>query len=526
MQRIVSQKSINIKIALLVLCGFTLARAEFLPITLTPDSYNHDLVVEKTASPPLVPVTTASMDSGLANDNFTWYERGYRPDWPSTGLPKAGSRVDSEAVGDHEYQFAPSYKENNAVLVNVQITNATLKVVSPTAYVTLSFLVSGGNGGGKVEYTIHHASGAEQTGSFMCFDWMNGPNAAYTGGGRVNISTFIFNLDPSNPRLYANDVALNNTSSPITTIDFRHLGGAGHQVIFAVSGSTFAGDLFHPILVTGFNQDLIVEADSTYPANLIGFTTAAVEDGTANSGHTWYEQGYYPPAPETGLPAAGANISSVSALDHHYRFAASYTNNNGIMIDAENPNATILPSSPAHYAMLSFLTAAGHGPVTNRCIVQHHDGTSETNSFVSPDWLDVGPCVFAANGRVKLNRRLVDNLNSPRLFAADISLANQISQVTNLVLNFIGGGLNSHAVIFAVSGSDVSTPPVTAARLSIIGTPGGGWLINSTAPGRLQSTGTLEGNRTVWRDEGRITTSVRTIPGLTESSRFYRVVSP
>src|SRR5262249_25168032 len=182
----------------------------------------------------------------------------------------------------------------------------------------------------------------------------------------VNVSTFTFDMDPSNPRLYATDVALNNTSSPVTSIDFGYMGGTGHRVIFAVSGSTYASDPFSPITVTGFNQDVVVEADSTYPATLIGSTTAASEDGTANSGNTWYEQGYYTPAAATGLPAAGARITSGADPDHHYQLAASYTNNNAVLIDAENPSATILPLSPAPYAALSFLTAAGHGPVTNR----------------------------------------------------------------------------------------------------------------------------------------------------------------
>jgi len=176
--------------------------------------------------------------------------------------------------------------------------------------------------------------------------------------------------------------------------------------------------------------------------------------------------------------------------------------------------------------MLSFLTASGHGPVTTRCIVEHQDGTSETNLFVSLDWLADEPCAYEANGRVKLSRRLIDTLSRPRLFSADISLANQESAVTNLTLNFVAGGLNSHAVIFAVSGLDVLTPPVAAAKLLISPTQGGGWIIRSTVPGRLQSTERLEVNGTIWREEGRITTSLGINPLPTETIRFYRVVSP
>ena len=506
----------------------TIGRADFIPVLLTPDTYNQDIVVEKTALPPLVPVTTASMDGGLANDNFTWYERGFRPDWPTTGLPKAGTRRDSEAAGDHEYQFAPSYKENNAVLIDSLLTNAAFAVVNPAAYVTLSFLVSGGNGGGKVAYTIHHQDGLSQTGAFNCFDWFNGPNAAYTAAGRINVSTFGFDMDPGNPRLYACDVALTNNNSPVTSIDFGYVSGAGHEAIFAVSGCARAGERFTPLPVTGYNQDIVVEASSTYPGFLAGFTTASMDDGSANSGNTLYEQGYYPPAPTTGLPPAGATITAAAAPDHRYTLAPSYTNYNVVLVDESNPTANITPVVPGRFARLSFLTSAGHGPVTNRCIVQHQDGSSETNRFIAPDWFDSAPGAVPANGRVKLSQRLVDilNVNGPSLFAADLNLVNTSSPVTNLVVSYAGGGLNSHAVIFALSGSDVSAPPVVAAKLSVSSSPDGGWLIYSTSPGRLQFTSALQGDHTVWKDEGQISTALRINSAPTEPARFYRVVSP
>ena len=468
------------------------------------------------------------MEGGLANDKFTWYERGYRADSPSSGLPKAGTRQLSEAVADHEYQFAPSYTENNAVLIDADVKSATLVMVNPSACVTLSFLTAGGNGGGKVAYTIHHQDGTSQAGSFICVDWINGFTAAYTGAGRIDLNTYTFNVDPGNPRLYPCDVSLTNIGSPVTSIDFAYVNGAGHSVIFAVSGCTHAGAWFNPLLFTDYNQDIVVEASSTYPSFLGGFTTAAMDDGSANSGSTFYEQGYYPPAPTTGLPPAGATIAAVSAPDHRYTLAPSYTNNNVVLIDRTKPTANLMPVAPARYARLSFLTSAAQGPATNRCIVQHSDGTSETNNFVVPDWFDTAPRAFGASGRVMLNRRLVDSLkvNGPNLFAADLALVNTVSPVTNLVVSFAQGGLNSHVVIFAVSGSGTPQPPVTAARLSVCSAVGGGWLISSTAPGRLQSTAILQGDRTMWKDEGQITTNVRVNPGPNEPAKFYRVASP
>src|SRR5262245_47385896 len=84
------------------------ARADFVPIALTSNSYNHDVVVERSAPPPVVPSTSASMDAGQENTGFSWYERGYNPDAIATGLPVAGALLISDVATDHQYRFAPS----------------------------------------------------------------------------------------------------------------------------------------------------------------------------------------------------------------------------------------------------------------------------------------------------------------------------------------------------------------------------------------------------------------------------------
>jgi hypothetical protein len=276
--------------------------------------------------------------------------------------------------------------------------------------------------------------------------------------------------------------------------------------------------------VTGYNADLVVEASSTQPNFLTGCTTAAVEDGAANAGNTWYEQGYYPPAPETGLPGAGTTIIAAAASDHRYRLAPSYLENNAVLLDADNPRARISFAVPAPYSGLSFLTSSGHGPVTTECIVHHLDGTSETNSIIARDWLDESPMVVAG-ARVKLSKRLVDSLHSPKLYAEDFHLVNTSSPITNLSLAFQSGGLNSHAIIVAVSGEDVSTPPAVGSSLWIAVGGDGALLLNSSVSGKLQSTTRLEGDQTIWRDEGSISGTITLSYPKNEPVRFYRVLS-
>jgi hypothetical protein len=251
-----------------------------------------------------------------------------------------------------------------------------------------------------------------------------------------------------------------------------------------------------------------------------------MDNGAANSRTTWYERGYYPMALETGLPAPGTSFISEQDPGHQFVMPPSYCENDAVLIDATDPKASLTPSTPAPYSRLSFLTASGHGPVTNQCVVNHSDGTSETNSFISPDWYDDLPPAFTAQGCVSVSTKLLSalNSNSPRLFAVDLSLTNSKSAITNLWLSFGGGGNDSHAIIFALSGT-TDSPPVQIPTLSIAHGPDGALIIRSSSSGLLQSTLALKGVDTIWRDEREIFQIITLAPALNEPARFYRVVA-
>jgi hypothetical protein len=511
-------------IAAALLAGY--ARADFVPIPLTTDSFNHDIVVEKTAPPPLMPATTASMDSGSANTGYAWYERGYNPLWAATGLPIAGSTFTGDVPG-HDYVLAPNYKSNNAVMIDSTLTGATLTLTTPSAYSRLSFLATAANGPGTVQFTIHHQNASIETGSFNCPDWLSTINEAFVASGRVDVNTFMLDGARDNyPVLFSRDISLTNTTSPVTQINLGYISGTAHNAIFALSGSTNQVDPFTPIIVTGFNADLVVESTAPRRESLASATTASIEAGVFNSSRTWYEKGYYPLSPNTGLPVAGSILTNASALDHRYLLAPSYTTSNAAVFDADFPTASITPATPAAYTALSFLCAAGHGPVTNQCVISHANGSTETNVFFIPNWFDGSSPAFIADGALNLNIRMVDSVgaNNPRIYAVDVPLANTASAVTNVTFNFAGGAANSHAAIFAMSGQS-SQGAVTRPTLSISITPGNGLQITTTHPGLLQSATALNGTNTSWQDEGVIS-STRTITLASGIPRkFYRVLA-
>ena len=438
-------------------------RAGFSPIMLTSASYNQDLVVESSAPAPVVAgaYTTASMDSGLGNVNTSWYEQGYNAANPTTGLPPAGSSFTSQSSADHQYTMAPSYKANNAVLLDSTCNSATLTLVTPMAYAGLSFLGSAGNSGVTFNYSVHHQDGATDTGTKSIPLWVSGSNPAWTANGRVNAGSFAFSMvNSGNPRLYSLDIMLLNATSPVTSIDFTYVSGTGHGAVMAVSG--LSGATYAPVAVTGYNADIVVEAGAGSPGALSGVTTATMDTGTANTITTWYEAGYVPNAPTTGLPHAGSAITNLSAPDHLYVLAPSYTANNGILLYSNGPSASVTPVTSASYPALSFLVAAGNGPTTVGCTIRHADSTSETNSFVVPNWLTGSPVAFVANGRVNVGNKTISYLNSgnPRLYAVDIPLANVSSPVTNILLTWQSGSSSANCAIFAVSGGSSNLPLV------------------------------------------------------------------
>ncbi len=448
--------------ALGLLSSLGTARADFAPISLTATSYNQDMVVERTAPAPVVPAgyTTASMDNGTANSGYSWYERGYNPAAPLTGLPPAGTTFTDQSAPNHQFQMAPSYTANNAIVLDSTLTAGTLVFATPAAYSRLSLLESGGHNGVAFNYTVYHQNGTTETGNGSIPDWFNGANPAWTANGRVDVGTFALDsVNGNNPRLYSLDISLANSNSPVTRIDFSYSSGTGHGAVLALSGAT--GSMFAPIAVTGFNRDIVVEAAAGRPGSLAGYTTATMDSGTNNSMTTWYEKGYAASAPATGLPPPGSIITNVSSLDHRYQLAPSYAAKNAVLLSSNGPPATLFPAAPASYPQLSFLMACGNGPATVGCTVRHANGAAESQSFVMPDWFSGAPVAWVANGRVDVGSRTLSALNSgnPRLYAADLALLDPTSPVTSITLNFQSGATDANAMVLAVSGG---SPAVNA----------------------------------------------------------------
>ena len=506
------------------------ASADFAPIRLTQASYNQDMVVER----PL-PATTATVDNGPSNTGATFYEVGYYTSAATTGLPAAGSTFTSSSSSTHSYRMAPSYKTNDVILIDSSVTSGTFAAVTPTAYTGLSFLVASGNGSANVAFVVHHLDGTTDTGNFTASDWFGGASVAYTANGRVNAVSLGFDsVNSGNPRLYFADVSLAHPGSPVTSITFNRVSG-GHACIFAVSG--LSGGTYSPIAVTGYNQDVIIEAGAQHLPPAGAYTTATMDNGTANTAYVWYAAGFDTAATATGLPAAGSTVASASALDHQYRMAPSYRTNNVGYVDA-TISANFVPATNATYAALSFLAAAGHGPILVDYGVSHLDGTLETGVLSVPDWYFNTPVAVTANGRVDATSGIFDSVNSgnPRLYSLDVTLANTTSPVTNVSLSWDAGNTTvGVAAFFAMSGTGGAVPPVIglqpvslnaqAATAVVLST-----LVSGTPPlstfWQKSSDNLTFGNLTDANSiSGSATTNLTISPASLGDYGFYRVIA-
>lgn len=282
-----------------------------------------------------------------------------------------------------------------------------------------------------------------------------------------------------------------------------------------VAGATGPG--FAPVrLMTGsYNEDMVVESGAPAVPNG-NYTTASMDNGTANTGNGWYAQGYNASAPATGLPPPGSTITNAVSSDHSYTFAPSYAANNVALVDSGH-NANLIPAAANSFSALSFLTAAGHGPVTVDYKVQHADGSAESGAISSMDWFFNVPAVFDAQGRLDVDSGAFNNVNNgnPRLYADDITLTNLASPVTNIDLTWDpANSSSSHAVFFALSGVAIQPVP--------LGITSSGGLVTLTWPtGVLLEATNLAGP---W-----VTNVSAASPFVIDPqgpSQFYRVVVP
>jgi hypothetical protein len=211
--------------------------------------------------------------------------------------------------------------------------------------------------------------------------------------------------------------------------------------------------------------------------------------------------------------------------------APSYTGVNDVAYVDATTTANIVPATPQSFYALSFLTGAGHGPITVNYVISHADSTTETGSFSAPDWFAGGSAAWVVNGRINVQNAGLQTFGSGNvigLFAEDVSLADETSPVTGITLSTTGGG---NAQVFAVSGistivtnlensiTGVVKNPNGSLTLSATGLSGYNYLVqestNLVAPVWLTIGTNVAASNGTWQ---------YTVSNTTNSATFYRTV--
>jgi Concanavalin A-like lectin/glucanases superfamily/Immunoglobulin domain len=431
----------------------------FSPIPIASSSYNESMIMAKVD---LVAATTATLDEGTENYGTTWFQQGYYLADPSVGLPAPGATFTytSNSI-EYSYTMAPSYTNDDAILIDSSAPSATLTLTTPANYSGLSFLGSSGFGPTTNNYAVYHSDGTIEQGKIAAPDWFSGNGSIALGvGGRVDAAARDFGYWGAGglPYIYDVNINLSDTTSPVTRITLTSASG-GNTCWLAVSGST--GGNFSPIAFTGYNEGMIVPSNAQ---EFVGgsYTTASMDNGTGNTGTSWYEQGYSTTpwfASGTGVPSAGSWISTANQIT--YVMAPSYTNDDVAYVDASTSD-TITLTTPVNVWGLSFLCSAGHGPIVVDYQVNHADSTSETGTFTALDWFNTTAVAWAANGRVDVGNdggssgSIQTFGNVPVMHWLNIGVTNINSPVTSINLSWPGSSGNysgGNAEIFAVSGA-------------------------------------------------------------------------
>lgn len=229
---------------------------QFTPIAGT--GFNYDVIANGNTTAAL------STDKTIV-PNYCFYANDFvstlNPQAAPLGLPS--NRIINSAYRTEVTYLLGDYQQPNVIMVGVDSDNHSFTLATPTAYTTLSLLMTN-NYPSSVCVEVNFD---DKTRSFFNFNtkgW-DSSNAAYPGCGVVNINTDAFSGTALTHQLYDYILTLSETDrvKKITSIRFSKSDIGSMLYVFAVSGSnssTYSGITATPVL----EGDVMVDTDVRY----------------------------------------------------------------------------------------------------------------------------------------------------------------------------------------------------------------------------------------------------------------------
>lgn len=221
-----------------------------------------------------------------------------------------------------------------------------------------------------------------------------------------------------------------------------------------------------PIVMTGFNADVVVENTSS------GAPYATASELNVDEGRAFYQSGL--PGKSYGLPVSG---SFTSALDGETLFQFQpYTQNNALVLNANTGASagSLTLEHPAAFNRIAVIAnsanasgTTGIGTVT----LTFDDGSTVVTNFNAPDWFGNASYALAGVGRIMLSTGTTDGgPDNPRFYQTTIDLAAALGPnnrpLVSLTFNQVDGARTT--AIYAASGelaeqapAAITTPPAS-----------------------------------------------------------------
>jgi len=486
----------------------------------TADYSSATTTVSLVVSPASLMVTASSLSRpfGASNPVFTGAITGVTN---GDSITATYSCVAATNSPPGNYPIAPSLVDPGDLETNYEVTlvdgSLTVLPAAPPAIASVVPSIGSTNGG-----TVLSITGAGfENGATVSFGSL--PAAAIQWISSTNLSA----TTPPGPAGAVNIVVAN----------------ADGQVTVLTNGFTYLppGPVDHPVVLTGYNRDVVVENNATG-----GNTSPYAQAFDSVNQLAFYEAGLggigvwkYGNGSE-GLPASGAFTSSLDGATV-FQFEP-YSGSNVLHLDANSPSGTLKMKTPAAYTSLSILSASANGGGAGSLVIEFADNTtSPPLNFNASDWLGTGPGAALTHfGEMSLGDFgsffSVDPANNtPNLYQSTTNLAAAgLSSKLIVSLTFTmptGSGAPTDTGIFAVSGTlATNTAPPPPVFLAVSRTSGNIYFTWSAIAGRvyqLQYKTNL--SQTAWSNVGKVVIATNSSATASDSvgqerQRFYRAV--
>lgn len=298
------------------------------------------------------------------------------------------------------------------------------------------------------------------------------------------------------------------------------------SLMLAISSSSLMAQYYHPVAVTGFTQDVIVNGIGT----AVSSTTSAVDDASFAYVVKDFQVIANTVMPPFGLPVTGQFMTTVTSTPGLTYQLAPYSGNNSLKLSVANDTGTLTFNTPTAANNLYFIATGGSGAAVASAVVTFSDATTQSFASLSvADWYNGANAAIQGIGRINLvNNNLEDGAGiNPRIYQIPlaISAANQSKTVQSVSFTKVSG--NGFINIFGISADRYTTfVAPTAVTASAVTLSNGtlSWTAPATAPSSYDiyyTSSTVAPNANTTPSQSGITTTTAPMSGLTPQTRFH-----